>query len=103
MRCGVLAAGLAMAATVAAADSIDGDWCSPTGGLHLRIEGAKVTTPTGSQTTGNYTRHAFSYVVPEGESGAGEAITLQLISEEQAYAEGFGEASGIWTRCQFNA
>ena len=70
-------------ATSAIADAIDGDWCSPSAAEHVRISGPNVTSPTGSQTTGNYSRHAFSYIVPPGDPGAGDAVSMQLLNEEE--------------------
>ena len=70
-------------ATSAIADAIDGDWCSPNDAKNVRISGPNVTTPTDSQTTGNYSRHAFSYIVPPGDSGAGDAVSMQLLNEEE--------------------
>jgi hypothetical protein len=62
---------LILAPFSALADAIDGDWCSTGDAGQFRIAGASITTPAGTQTTGNYTRHAFSYVVPVGDPGAG--------------------------------
>jgi hypothetical protein len=42
-------------------------------GLELRYE---IVTPGGKQMRGEYTRHSFSYVVPAGEPGAGETVSI---------------------------
>lgn len=77
---------------VARADAIDGNWCSDDG-RHMTINGADITTPGGSQMKGNYDRHAFDYVVPEGEAGAGETVNILLRSEYLAVSRQ-GKAEG---------
>jgi hypothetical protein len=47
----------------------------------MKIRGPEVVTPGGNQTRGDCTRHSFSYVVPAGEAGAGENISIILLSE----------------------
>ena len=84
----------------ALADAIDGDWCSTTEARQLRIAGPNITTPGGRQTTGDYSRHAFSYIVPEGESGAGEAVAMQLLNEEEVQISGISNAPEVWRRCE---
>ena len=69
-----------LASGPAAADAIDGDWCHA--GRHLLIDGSKIVTPGGSMIVGEYDRHAFRYVVPKSESGAGENVFMVLRSEE---------------------
>jgi len=63
------------------ADAIDGDWCSATG-AHLSIDGSALVTPGGSSITGNYSRHAFSYLVPLPEKNAGSTVIMSLLNEE---------------------
>ena len=88
-------------ATVARADAIDGDWCAADGNQHMTISGADITTPGGKQIKGNYTRHAFDYVVPDGEAGAGETINIFLRSEYFAVSrQGASDAPlKEWRRC----
>ena len=62
------------------ADAIDGDWCS-TDGMRMSIRGEKITIPSGKQVEGNYSRHAFDYVVPAGENGSGDVVSIILRSE----------------------
>lgn len=62
---------LILAPSSALADAIDGEWCFPGDARQFRIDGG-ITAPAGTQTTGNYSRHAFSYVVPSGDPGAGD-------------------------------
>jgi hypothetical protein len=83
------------------ADAIDGDWCS-TDGMRMSISGEKITTPGGKQIRGNYSRHAFDYVVPEGEAGSGELVNVILRSEYLAMSRQ-GPADGPlreWRRCK---
>jgi hypothetical protein len=107
----MLAAVLLLAApTSAYADAIDGDWCSADG-QHMTIKGDDITTPDGNQIKGNYTRHAFDYVVPAGEAGAGETIRILLRSGYLALShQGPADARGSlvlhgisslkeWRRC----
>ena len=97
----MLVAGLFMSwSSAALADAIDGDWCSTSAVKHFRIAGSSITTPAGTETTGNYSRHAFSYVVPEGDPGAGQAIGMQLLNEDEvAVSIDRGEPK-IWRRCE---
>ena len=86
--------------TLARADAIDGDWCA-TDGRHMTLKGADITTPGGKQIKGNYTRHAFDYVVPDGEAGAGETVNILLRSEYFAVSrQGAADAPlKEWRRC----
>jgi hypothetical protein len=86
--------------TLAHADAIDGDWCA-TDGQHMTIAGADITTPGGKQIKGNYTRHAFEYVVPAGETGAGDTVNIFLRSEYFAVSrQGAADAPlKEWRRC----
>ena len=87
--------------TLARADAIDGDWCAAEGNLHMSINGADITTPGGKQIKGNYTRHAFDYVVPDGEAGAGETVNILLRGEYLAVSrQGAADAPlKEWRRC----
>lgn len=67
---------LILAPSSALADAIDGEWRSPGDARQFRIAGTSITSPAGTQTTGNYSRHAFSYVVPSGDPGGEHAIAL---------------------------
>jgi hypothetical protein len=95
------AAGMLLPAGVARADAIDGDWCS-TDGMRMSIRGEKITTPGGKQIEGNYSRHAFDYVIPAGESGSGEVVNIILRGEYLALSRQ-GPAAGPmreWHRCK---
>jgi hypothetical protein len=90
---------VALTPGVARADKIDGNWCAPDGRV-MTIDGPAIVTPGGSQITGNYSRHAFSYVVPPGESDAGATILMILLNEETVrIAPGNGAPEEIWHRC----
>ena len=97
---GVAALTLACLATSARADAIDGHWCRADG-KRMSIAGPQITTPGGNQTQGNYTRHAFSYVVPTGESGAGETVQIMLLNEFLAHARQGSDTAPLqeWRRC----
>lgn len=97
----ILATVLLLAAPTAAfADAIDGDWCSMDG-QHMTINGNDITTPSGTQMKGNYTRHAFDYVVPTGEAGTGETVSILLRGEYFALSrQGPADAPAKeWRRC----
>jgi hypothetical protein len=108
MRCRFLAiltaaASLTMLLTsvhISLADAIDGDWCRADG-KRMKIRGPEIVTPGGSQTRGDYTRHSFSYVIPAGEAGAGETVSIILLSEYLAHARQGSDAAPIqvWNRC----
>ena len=84
----------------ALADAIDGDWCR-TDGKRMAIRGPAIVTPGGQHTSGDYTRHSFSYVIPAGEAGAGATVSIQLLGEYLAHAhQGTDAAVQEWRRCQ---
>ena len=103
----LLIAGAACLATLvclprsARADAIDGAWCSPDG-KHLTIEGRRIKTPGGANIEGNYSRHAFSYVVPDREPGSGSTIYMSLMNETTVQVrDGTPVAQPIvWKRCE---
>ena len=91
-----------LAPSAALADAIDGDWCSQTHGEQFSIAGANITTPAGTKTTGNYSRHAFSFVVPVGDPGAGDDVDMLLLNEEEVRVSVNGGAPEVWRRCDLN-
>lgn len=96
---------LAFAAAVliggpAFADAIDGDWCAPDG-RHVRIAGSNITTSSGAQLTGSYSRHSFAYVAPAAEPEAGQTVNMQLSGETRVYVQtAGGGAPQVWRRCE---
>jgi len=93
----VAATGLALFAAPARADAIDGHWCADDGRTFF-IRGPAIVTPGGNETEGNYSRHRFSYVVPEGEAMAGEQVGMILLSEDAVNVLEGGKTK-IWLRC----
>jgi hypothetical protein len=89
-----------LAASPVRADVIDGDWCK-TDGKRMKIRGPEIVTPGGNVTRGDYTRHSFVYVIPAGEAGAGETVSIILLSEYLAHARQGGADAPIqvWNRC----
>ena len=65
----LLIAGLVLRPDAVLADQIDGDWCY-TDGSSFTIRGPVIVTPAGNELRGDYDRHGFAYVVPEGERTA---------------------------------
>lgn len=90
-------------ATLAHADAIDGKWCD--GARQIMIDGPTITLPSGHQHQGDYTRHTFDFVVPEGEEGAGERLSMVVQSDElmhlQRTPKGSRQPQPIeaWRRC----
>src|SRR4029077_6924520 len=76
----LVATGMLLQTGVGHADAIDGDWCR-TDGMRMSIRGEKITTPGGKQIEGNYSRHAFDYVIPAGENGSGDVVNIVLRDE----------------------
>ena len=89
--------------TPADADAIDGDWCDGKG-RHLTISGPVITTPSGETLTGNYDRHAFTYIAPPRDDEPGLQVYLKLLSDDFMnfhYARDgqLGEPE-LWRRCE---
>ena len=83
------------------ADAIDGDWCY--GGSHMEIQGSSIVTPDRNKVAGVYRRYTFTYVVPAGESGAGNELTLVMIrGQEVVHLTRPGQTGGpeVWRRCK---
>lgn len=95
--CGPL---MVLIASPAHADRIDGNWCR--GMKHLSIDGPTIVTPGGTKMTGKYDRHGFQYVVPEGEPGAGETITMVQQHEELMQLTSSAKPDTVedWIPCQ---
>lgn len=96
-----LAAVLALLPEIARADAIDGDWCSPNG-QRMSIRGDNIVIPSGKQIAGNYSRHAFDYVIPPGDSGAGDTVNVILRGEHLAFSRQGpnGDRPTEWRRCK---
>ena len=100
IRRGLLALVLTLPAGAALADRIDGEWCSPDGLRHVRINGPQIETPGGQNSTGDYERHAFTFTIPEGESDAGTVVQMHLLGET-AVRVWFGlDDPVVWGRCR---
>ena len=98
---GVLIVGVCLfAGSPALADAIDGDWCSTTEAAHFSIAGPIIVTPAGTQTTGDYRRHTFSYVVPDSDPGAGQMIAMRQLNEEEILVSVDGGEPVLWRRCE---
>ncbi|MEO8558127.1 MAG: hypothetical protein ABI439_03630 [Rhodospirillales bacterium] len=90
-----------LAPSLAWADAIDGDWCSPDNKLRVSIRGPDIVTPGGAHIQGDYTRHAFTYVVPAKEPGAGKKAEMFLMGEYamQFKAGPVVPSDQVWKRC----
>ncbi|HLW89672.1 MAG TPA: hypothetical protein VKS78_00030 [Roseiarcus sp.] len=83
------------------ADVIDGNWCSDDG-RRFSINGPAIITAEGVKTEGNYSRHAFSYTIPESEPSAGQQVFMILLNERTVRLRvGADPATPteIWKRC----
>jgi hypothetical protein len=89
---------LAAGASPAFADRIDGDWCD--GARSVTIQGPTIRTPGNNTIQGNYGRHDFTYTIPAGEPGAGGAVDLRLMNEENATVTYGSEQAKVWRRCR---
>ena len=57
-------------------------------------------TPGGNRILGNYTRHTFSYVVPEDEPDAGTTTAMRQLHDQAIRVWPEGEKEGqMWRRC----
>lgn len=83
----------------AQADSIDGDWCAPEGGKSLSITGSSIRTPGGKEIKGQYGRHDFHYVAPDGDPQPGISIDMRLMGENAVRVTPQGGETSVWRRC----
>lgn len=83
------------------ADQIDGDWCFPKDGRNLTIQGEAIVTANGTNTKGDYTRHSFSYVVPDSDPGAGDEIDMRQLNDETMVLQRPDGTEETWKRCNF--
>ena len=83
----------------ARADAIDGDWCNKSG-KHLNISGSNIKTPEGSQVTGDYDRHSFSYLSAASGEKANKKIQMQLLSDDLMRMTLPDGATQNWRRCE---
>ena len=88
-----------LSAGAARADAIDGTWCSGDGRV-LSIQGREIMTAGKHRLVGNYSRHAFSYVVPDGEEPVGETVEMLLLNEDTMQLEAPGHDIETWRRCE---
>jgi len=70
------------------------------------IRGDRITLPGGAEITGNYSRHAYAYTVPENHDRAGSVDTMVLVDENTIRLTPGGSTSvplksavEIWKRC----
>jgi len=82
------------------ADQIDGNWCR--GLRHLYIDGPNIMTPGGTRMTGEYDRHGFRYIVPSGETGAGDTVVMWQVHDGLMQMTVSSKPNQVedWTRCQ---
>jgi hypothetical protein len=87
------------------ADVIDGHWCF-TDGKRISIQGPAIVTPGGSHIQGDYSRHFFTYVVPQVEPDSGQTVSMALVNEDTVQLRiGTGPAYSsdgpvqVWHRC----
>lgn len=91
---------LNLAPSPALADRIDGQWCAPDGKGRLQIDGPDIVTPGGNRIQGQYGRHNFVYVIPEGEPGTGITVSMIQLHEMAINRQQGNGPVETWTRCQ---
>ena len=101
---GLAVAGLCvMFGRPALADAIDGSWCFADG-RSFEIAGPNIRTPGGNRIQGDYDRHGFAYLVPAGETGAGNKVLMSLIDDDTLHVamarNGRPGPVQTWRRCQ---
>ena len=96
---------IALSTETARADAIDGNWCSAEG-KRMEIEGPAITTPAGTKWHGNYSRHYFTYQVPDSDPGAGQTVYMALQNENTVHITMAADAQAaqksaieVWHRC----
>jgi hypothetical protein len=89
----------------ARADAIDGHWCHADGRL-ISIAGPRIVTPQGSEISGDYRRHFFTYHVPAAEPAAGTVVFMTQLNEQTAHVRRGADlataetaAPETWHRC----
>ena len=82
------------------ADQIDGDWCFPGDGRNLHIQGDDIVTPNGTGAKGHYTRHAFRYIVPDNDPGAGDEIRMRQLNDQTMVLLRPDGTEETWKRCE---
>lgn len=89
----------------ARADAIDGHWCHSDGRL-MSIAGPHIVTPRGSEISGDYRRHYFTYQVPASEPAAGTVVFMAQLNEQTIHvrrgadlAAAEAAAPETWHRC----
>lgn len=102
----VIVALLAVSMEIAAADSIDGYWCTPDG-RQFNIDGDVIVTENGTKITGDYGRHHYVFTLPPEENMGGTSIDVVLIEPNVAHAryvsylgKELNAFPEVWTRCQ---
>ncbi len=89
----------------ARADAIDGHWCHADGRL-MSIAGSRIVTPQGSEISGDYRRHFFTYHVPAAEPVAGTVVFMTQLNEQTIHVRRGADlataetaAPETWHRC----
>lgn len=86
----------------AQADSIDGNWCFRDG-RHVEIQGPRIVSASGKTLAGDYTRHAFRYTIPAGETDGGLEAQMSLVNDEMVLVRVGTDAATppqTWRRCK---
>ncbi len=89
----------------ARADAIDGHWCYADGRL-MSITGPRIVTPQGSEISGDYRRHFFTYHVPAAEPAVGTVVFMNQLNEQTIHVRRGADlataetaAPETWRRC----
>ncbi|HRE21309.1 MAG TPA: hypothetical protein PKW21_09785 [Rhabdaerophilum sp.] len=85
-------------APFARADAIDGNWCGPKG-RRISIEGPSGVYAGGFHLKGHYTRHSYSFAIPQGAPEGGAAVDMVLQGETRTSVRIDNGPAEIWQRC----
>ena len=89
---------LLVSASAARADAIDGNWCGPKG-RRITIEGPAGLYAGSFRLEGRYTRHSYSFAIPQGAPEAGAAVDMILQGETRTSVRIDTGPAEIWQRC----
>lgn len=85
-------------APAAHADAIDGNWCGPKA-RRITIEGPAGIYTGGHRLEGRYTRHSYSFAIPQGAPEAGAIVDMVLQGENRASVRIDNGPAEVWQRC----
>lgn len=100
VRFAIMAIALVLLARPAAADPLDGRWCT-FDGQRMSIDGQRIITPGGARMTGEYDHGSLVYGVRGYEPGTGFLVSLTPLDQEslRLVTNRRDVKPEIWHRC----